>query len=120
MVQRKNVRVTILMVAEIIEPTTNELVTRGRFIDLSAGGALLKSDKPIEKNHIYNFKFEVKDRYKFSFLGVASFSKEVPAEQKWLFGIQFQCSPLEKERLEEIVDCLYKGDYNGLAKLGVF
>lgn len=120
MIQRKNVRVTVLMVAEVIEPATNELVTRGRFVDLSAGGAMLKSDKPIEKNHIYTFKFEVKDRYRFSFSGVTSFSREVPTEQKWLSGVQFQCTPLEKERLEKIVDCLYKGDYDGLAKIGVF
>ncbi|MEW6556245.1 MAG: PilZ domain-containing protein [Elusimicrobiota bacterium] len=120
MLQRKHIRINILLLAEVIEPSTNELITRGRFVDLSAGGALLKSDKPIEKNHIYTFKFEIKDRYKFSFYGVASHIKEITAEQKWLAGIQFQCTPLEKEKLERIVDNIRKGNFTELEKFGIY
>ena len=120
MIQRKNIRVTILIVAEVYEPATSELITRGRFLDLSAGGALFKGDKPIEKDHLYNFKFEVKDRYKFMFSGKSSFSKEIPAEQKWLAGVQFQCTPLEKEKLERIVNSISKGSFNDLEKLGIY
>ncbi|MFH1540302.1 MAG: PilZ domain-containing protein [Elusimicrobiota bacterium] len=126
MLQRKNVRVTILILAEVYEPTTNELIAKGRFIDLSAGGALFKSDKPIEKDHLYTFKFEVKDRYKFMFSGKSTYSKEIPdnrvvaGEKKWITGIQFQCTPLEKEKMERIVDSIHMNSFTDLEKLGVY
>lgn len=120
MLQRKNVRVTILILAEVYEPSTNELITKGRFLDLSAGGALFKGDKPIEKDHLYNFKFEVKDRYKFMFSGKSTYSKEIPTEQKWVAGIQFQCTPLEKEKLERIVNSIHKGSSNELEKFNIY
>ncbi|MFH0947943.1 MAG: PilZ domain-containing protein [Elusimicrobiota bacterium] len=126
MLQRKNVRVTILILAEVYEPATNELITRGRFLDLSAGGALFKGNKYIEKDHLYNFKFEVRDRYKFMFSGKSTYSrmvstgKSAEVEQEWLTGINFQCTPLEKEKLERIVNSIRKGSFNELEKLGIY
>lgn len=98
-IKRKHPRTELNLLADRHDLERTEYLGRGRFSDISQGGAQYKEISQLAVGERYRFRFELAGE-KLFLVGEILRAWHNKYENWWHFAVKFDLSPQERERLD--------------------